>query len=185
VRVNCAAKATRTARGAMTAAGGRRRPLGGGRPNDCHTREATTRRRLEASLTGRCSWWRVELAWQQGHAAPATERSWPRSEERRLGALSRWARSEDAAVRNRLGRYCSTGSGPIQCTVLFCKYSKLASISKYKVKTVPMSKIIETWHGARVDPSKQFLPLGPLPILNRTQVIKFGTPSTLNLSLNF
>jgi hypothetical protein len=53
------------------------------------------------------------------------------------------------------------------------------------VKTIPMSKIIETWHGARVDPSKQFIPLGPLPIRNRIQVIKFGTTSTLNLSLNF
>jgi hypothetical protein len=102
------------------------------------------------------------------------------SEQRRLGA-----RSEDAAVRNRLGQYCSTGPGPIQCTILFYKYSNLASISKYKVKTVPMSKIIETWHGARVDPSKQFLPLGPLSIRNRIQVIKFGTTSTLNLSLNF
>jgi hypothetical protein len=89
------------------------------------------------------------------------------------------------AVRNRLGRYCSTGPGPIRCTVSFYNYSNLAPISKYKVKTIPMSKIIETWHGARVDPSKQFLPLGPLPILNIIQVIKFGTPSTLNLSLNF
>jgi hypothetical protein len=53
------------------------------------------------------------------------------------------------------------------------------------VKTIPMSKIIETWHGARVDPYIQFIPLGPLPILNRIQVIKFGTTSTLNLSLNF
>jgi hypothetical protein len=52
-------------------------------------------------------------------------------------------------------RYCSTGPGPIWCTVCF--------------------PVIETWHGARVDPSKQFLPLGPLPILNRIRVIKFGT----------
>jgi hypothetical protein len=48
-----------------------------------------------------------------------------------------------------------------------------------------MSKIIEAWHGARVDPSQQLIPLGPLPILNRIQVIKLGTTSTLNLSLNF
>jgi hypothetical protein len=52
---------------------------------------------------------------------------------------------------------------------------KLYSISKYKMKVIPMSKIIEAWHGARVDPSKQFLPLGPLPILNIIEVIKFGT----------
>jgi hypothetical protein len=83
------------------------------------------------------------------------------------------------------GRYCSTGPGPIQCTVLFCKYSNLASISKYKVKTIPMYKIIETWHGARVDPSKQFLPLGPLPILNRTQVIKFGNTLHFEFVLQF
>jgi hypothetical protein len=43
------------------------------------------------------------------------------------------------------------------------------------MKTILMSKIIETWHGARGDPSKQLLPLGPLPILNRIQVIKLGT----------
>jgi hypothetical protein len=69
--------------------------------------------------------------------------------------------------------------------ISFCTYSNFAPISKYKVKTISTSKIIETWHGARVDPCKQFLPLGPLPILNRIQVIKFGTTSTLNLSMNF
>jgi hypothetical protein len=46
-------------------------------------------------------------------------------------------------------------------------------------------KIIETWYGVRDDYSKQLLRLGPLPILNRIQVIKLGTTSTLNLSLNF
>jgi hypothetical protein len=71
--------------------------------------------------------------------------------------------------------YCSTGSGPILCIVSFCNYSNFAQISKYKLKTIRMSKIVETWHGARVDPSKQFLPLGPLPILNRIQVMKLGT----------
>jgi hypothetical protein len=48
-----------------------------------------------------------------------------------------------------------------------------------------MFKIIGTWHGVGVDHSKQLLPLGPLPILNRIQVIKLGTTSTLNFSLNF
>jgi hypothetical protein len=47
-------------------------------------------------------------------------------------------------------RHCSTGLGPILRTVLFYNYSNFAQISKYKVKTIPMSKIIETWHGARV-----------------------------------
>jgi hypothetical protein len=88
VRVKCAAKATRAVRGAVMAAGGQHRPLGGGRPNGCRTREATARCRLEASLTGDCSWWCVELAWQQGHVAPIVERSWPWSEERRLGTVA-------------------------------------------------------------------------------------------------
>jgi hypothetical protein len=38
--------------------------------------------------------------------------------------------------------HCSTGPGPILCIVLFCNYSNFAQISKYKVKTIPMSKII-------------------------------------------
>jgi hypothetical protein len=59
--------------------------------------------------------------------------------------------------------------------MLFCNYSNFAHISKYKMKTILMSKIIETWHGARVGPSKQLLPLGPLPILNIIQVKKLGT----------
>jgi hypothetical protein len=69
----------------------------------------------------------------------------------------------------------------------FSNYSKwsLFQILKYKMKTILMSINIRTWHGARVDYSKQLLPLGPLPIPNRIPVIKFGTNSTLNLSLNF
>jgi hypothetical protein len=43
------------------------------------------------------------------------------------------------------------------------------------MKVIVMSKIIETWHGPIVDPSKQLLSLGPLPILNRIHVIKLGT----------
>jgi hypothetical protein len=58
---------------------------------------------------------------------------------------------------------------------LFSNYSNFAQISKYKMKAIPMSKIIEIWHGARVDPAKQLLPLGPLPILNIIQVIKLET----------
>jgi hypothetical protein len=168
------AKATRAARGAVTAAGGRRRPLGGGRPNGCRTCEATARRRLEASLTGGCSWWRRQRRGAgRGRKSGGSARC--RAERGRKTPL----------FETNRGRYCSNGPGPIQCIVLFCKYSNLASMSKYKLKTIPMSKIIETWHGARVDPSKQFLPLGPLPILNRIQVIQFGTTSTLNLPLNF
>jgi hypothetical protein len=59
--------------------------------------------------------------------------------------------------------------------VLFCNYSNFADISKYKMRIIPMSKIIETFYGARVDPFKQLLPLGTLPILNIIQVIKLGT----------
>jgi hypothetical protein len=72
-------------------------------------------------------------------------------------------------------QHCSTGPGPILCTVTFCNYSNFDQISKYKLKAILMSKIIETCHGARVDHSKQFLPLGPLPMLNIIQVIKLGT----------
>jgi hypothetical protein len=48
-----------------------------------------------------------------------------------------------------------------------------------------MSKIIETWYDARVNPSQQVLFLGPLPSLNRIQVIKLGTTPLLIFSLNF
>jgi hypothetical protein len=85
-------------------------------------------------------------------AGSGGELAW--SEQRWLGALSHAGRSGDArAVSNRRGRNCSTGPGPIQCTILFCNYSNFAQISKYKMKVIPMSKIIETWHVARVDPS--------------------------------
>jgi hypothetical protein len=67
----------------------------------------------------------------------------------------------------------------------FSNYSNFAPILKYKTKTVLMSINVQTCHGARVDYSEQLLPLGPLPIRNRIPVIKFGTNSTLNLSLNF
>jgi hypothetical protein len=67
----------------------------------------------------------------------------------------------------------------------FSNYSNFAPILKYTTKTILMSINVQTWHGARVDYSEQFLPLGPLLIPNRIPVIKFGTNSTLNLSLNF
>jgi hypothetical protein len=67
----------------------------------------------------------------------------------------------------------------------FSNYSNFAPILKCKTKTILMSINNQTWHGARVDYSEQFLPLGPLPIPNRIPVIKFRTNSTLNLSLNF
>jgi hypothetical protein len=107
--------------------------------------------------------------------------TWPIAWRARGTAATRGTGSGGALVRSgQHGRKMPdclnpTGPGPIQCTVLFCNYSHFAPISKYKVKTIPMSKIIETWHGARVDPSKQFLPSGPLLILNRIQVIKLGT----------
>jgi hypothetical protein len=67
----------------------------------------------------------------------------------------------------------------------FSNYSNFAPILKYKMMTILISKNGQTWHGARVDFSEQLLPMGPLPIPNRIPVIKFGTNSTLNLSLNF
>jgi hypothetical protein len=77
------------------------------------------------------------------------------------------------------------GRAPFSAQCCFSNYSNFAQISKYKTKTIRMSKIIVTWHGARVHHSKQLLPLGLLPIPNRIQVIKLGTNSTLNFSLNF
>jgi hypothetical protein len=124
--------------------------------------------RLETLHTsGRC----MRGSWKSGG-------SWQRS----AGTATQWWRSRPGALSERApgavglsGRHCSTGPGPILCTVLFCNYSNFAQISKYKVKTIPMSKIIETLHGSRFDHSKQCLPLGPLPILNIIQVIKLGT----------
>jgi hypothetical protein len=83
------------------------------------------------------------------------------------------------------GWYCSTGPTSFSAQCCFSNYSNFAQISKYKRKTILMSKIIETWHGVRVDYSKQLIPLGLLPIPNRIQVIKLGTNSNLNFSLNF
>jgi hypothetical protein len=103
-------------------------------------------------------------------------------------AAARRAVALSAIRRRRLSETDWVGTvalGRAQIGAPFCNYSNFAPISKYKVKTIPTFKIIETWHGARIDPSKQFLPLGLLPILNRIQVIKFGTTSTLNSSLNF
>jgi hypothetical protein len=177
--------ATRATCGVVVAAGERRWPLGGGRSSGCRTRKTTARRRLEASLTGGG----MGGTWSSRGSRDTRHRQRRGAGSGRKSGGSACCRAERGrktpAVRNRLGQYCSTGPGPIRCTILFCNYSNLAPISKYKVKTIPMSKIIETWHGAIVDPSTHFLPLGPLPILNRIQVIKFGTPSTLNLSLNF
>jgi hypothetical protein len=158
--------------------------VAGGRAAVVHAR-SQSERRLEASLTGggMCG------AWSRRGSRDTRHRQ--RSEAGKVGtAAARRAVALRAVGRRRLsetdwGRYCSTGPGPIRCTISFCNYSNFAPISKYKVKTISTSKIIETWHGARVDPSKQFLLLGPLPILNKIQVIKFGTTSTLNLPLNF
>jgi hypothetical protein len=44
----------------------------------------------------------------------------------------------------------------------FFNYSNFAAILKYKTKTILMSINVQTWHGPRVDYSKQLLPLGPL-----------------------
>jgi hypothetical protein len=119
-----------------------------------------------------------------------------RRHQRRAGAVGRQQRGQNSAgsVRGRKapGRFETDSVGTValgraqlgaQCC--FSNYSNFARISKYKTKTIPMSKVIETWHGVRVDHSKELLPLGTLPILNTIQVIKLGTTSTLNFSLNF
>jgi hypothetical protein len=119
------------------------REVAGGRAAVVHVGPAS-RHRLEMLHTSDCC---MCGAWKSGGI-------WQRSAGM---ATQRW-RSRPRRCPNAVGLssgYCSTGSGPIWCTVCF--------------------PVIETWHGARVDPSKQFLPLGPLPILNRIRVIKFGT----------
>jgi hypothetical protein len=160
------------------------REVAGGRAAVARARSQPGRR-LEASLTGGG----MGGAWSSRGSRDTRRRQRREAGSGRNSSGSARCRAErgqkTSAIRNRLGRYCSTGSSPIRCTVSFCNYSNFASISKYKVKTILTSKIIETWHGARVDPSKQFLSLGPLPILNIIQFIKFGTTSTLNFSLNF
>jgi hypothetical protein len=72
-------------------------------------------------------------------------------------------------------------AGLLNLFQIFSNYSNFAQILEYKTKTILMSQNIEAWHGARVDHSKQLLPLGPLPIPNRIQVIKIGN----NLHFDF
>jgi hypothetical protein len=108
---------------------------------------------------------------------------------RQRSTTRRWL-SWPGAVRTRAGRGRALGTvalcrAPFGAQCSFSNYSNFAQISKYKMKTILMSKIIETWHDARVDHSKQLLLLVLLPISNRIQVIKLGTNSTLNFSLNF
>jgi hypothetical protein len=106
--------------------------------------------------------------------APARRAVTRRAVERRGGRSETVSVGTVALGRAQFGAQCC-----------FSNYSNFARISKYKTKTILRFTIIETWHGVRVDHSKQLLPLGPLLILNRIQVIKLGTTSTLNFSLNF
>jgi hypothetical protein len=119
-----------------------------------------------------------------------------RRHRRRAGAIGRQQRGRNSTGSARCRTACgrktpgrsetdsvgtiALGRAQFDAQCCFSNYSNFAQISKYKTKTIPMPKIIETWHGIRVDHSKQLLPLGPLPILNRIQVIKLGTTSTLN-----
>jgi hypothetical protein len=85
---------------------------------------------------------------------------------------------------NQVGLYCRHGLGSIRFTTFFQLF-KLCSNFEIQNEDHPMSINVQTWHGASVGYSEQLLPLGPLPIPNRILGIKFGTNSTLNLSLNF
>jgi hypothetical protein len=107
-----------------------------------------------------------------------------RLEQRRLGVLSHGQKTPGRSETDSVGTV-ALGRAQFGAQCCFSNYSNFTQISKYKTKTITMSKIIETLHGVRVDHSKQLLPLGPLPILNTIQVIKLGTTSTLNFSLNF
>jgi hypothetical protein len=49
----------------------------------------------------------------------------------------------------------------------FFNCSKIAQFLQFKYATIPKSKNVQTWHGARVGHSEQLFPLGRLPIPNR------------------
>jgi hypothetical protein len=123
---------------------------------------------------------------QQRHAAPASEACW-RGLKNAGSARCRTARGRKTPGRSESDSVGTVALGRAQfgAQCCFSNYSYFVQNSKYKTKTIPMLKIIETWYGVRDDYSKQLLRLGPLPILNRIQVIKLGTTSTLNFSLNF
>jgi hypothetical protein len=116
--------------------------------------------------TGELHVWRVEARRQVAGDGWDSIRRWAVA----IGTLSEHASSTGGLS----GGYCSIGRAQFDAHSIFQLF-KLCSISKYIMKVILMSKIIKTGHGARVDPSKQLLSLGPLPILNRIQVIKLGT----------
>jgi hypothetical protein len=126
------------------------------------------------------------MVMHQRHAAPTSEACW-HDQNSAGSACCRTARGQKTPGRSETDSVGTVALGRAQFGAQCCffNYSNFTQISKYKTKTITMSKIIETLHGVRVDHSKQLLPLGPLPILNTIQVIKLGTSSTLNFSLNF
>jgi hypothetical protein len=126
------------------------------------------------------------MVMQQRHVAPTSEARW-RGRNSAGSACCRTARGRKTLGRSKTDSVGTVALGRTQFSAQCCffNYLNFAQILKYKTKTITMSKIIETLHGVRVDHSKQLIPLGPLPILNIIQVIKLGTTSTLNFSLNF
>jgi hypothetical protein len=49
----------------------------------------------------------------------------------------------------------------------------------------PNSKNVQDFHVSRLEPGEQLYPLAELQITTRIHVIKFGTNSNLNFSMNF
>jgi hypothetical protein len=143
------------------------REVAGNRSSVTHVGPMSGRRLEILRTSGRCmrGAWKSGGSWQRS-AGTATRR-W----QSRLGrcpnvhrAWSFWETGTVALGRAQFGAQC--------CFAIIQTLHRFQN-TKWRPSWCP--KIIETWHGARVDPSKQFLPLGPLPILNRIQVIKLGT----------
>jgi hypothetical protein len=73
------------------------------------------------------------------------------------------------------------GRAQITAELIF-QYSNYLQTLKYKMKAILLYTNIQTWHGHRVEHSKQLFPLGELPIPNRIHVTNYGIHSNLNLT---
>jgi hypothetical protein len=124
-------------------------------------------RRLEALHKGggcMCGAWKLGGRWQVAAVGG--------DDDLAMGGHDRTLFEYASGAIGLSGQYCSTEPGPIRCTMLFFQLFKLCSNFKIQNEDNPDVQNIETWHGVIVDHSKQLLPLGPLPIPNKIQVIK-------------
>jgi hypothetical protein len=80
-----------------------------------------------------------------------------------------------------LGRYCSSGLGPIPRCNGFFQYLNSVQTSKFKLKTFLNSKNVPTLQEARFEPDEQLSPLAQLHIPTVSHVINSEIDSNLNL----